>query len=83
LETARSLREDFLQQDAFDDVDSYCSLRKQYVILSSILLVHEIILDRIRKGEDYGSLIANPIRSTFLNLVAQRRGSSRLETNAR
>jgi len=49
LETARSLREDFLQQDAFDDVDSYCSLRKQYVILSSILLVHEIILDRIRR----------------------------------
>jgi len=38
LETARSLREDFLQQDAFDDVDSYCSLRKQYVILSSFCL---------------------------------------------
>ncbi len=68
LETARSLREDFLQQDAFDDVDSYCSLRKQYVILSSILLVHEIILDRIRKGEDYGSLIANPIREHISQL---------------
>ena len=68
LETARSLREDFLQQDAFDDVDSYCSLRKQYVILSSILLVHEIILDRIRKGEDYASLISNPIRERISQL---------------
>jgi len=58
LETARSLREDFLQQDAFE----------QYVILSSILLVHEIILDRIRKGEDYGSLIANPIREHISQL---------------
>ncbi|HAR40946.1 MAG TPA: V-type ATP synthase subunit A [Coprothermobacter sp.] len=68
LETARSLREDFLQQDAFDDVDSYCSLKKQYVILSSILLVHEIILQRIRKGEDYASLVANPIREHISEL---------------
>ena len=68
LETARSLREDFLQQDAFDDVDSYCSLRKQYVILSSILLVHDIILNRIRKGEDYTSLISNPIRERISQL---------------
>jgi V/A-type H+-transporting ATPase subunit A len=68
LETARSLREDFLQQDAFDDIDSYCSLRKQYVILSSILLIHEIILDHLRKGGDFNLLIKNPIRERVSQL---------------
>ncbi|WP_018962992.1 V-type ATP synthase subunit A [Coprothermobacter platensis] len=68
LETARSLREDFLQQDAFDDIDSYCSLRKQYVILSSILLIHEIILDHLRKGGDFNVLIKNPIRERVSQL---------------
>ena len=30
LETARSIREDYLHQNAFDDVDTYTSLEKQY-----------------------------------------------------
>ena len=37
LETARSIREDYLHQNAFDDVDTYTSLEKQYRMLSLIL----------------------------------------------
>lgn len=37
LEVARSIREDYLRQDAFDDVDTYCSLKKQAVLLDLIL----------------------------------------------
>lgn len=40
LETAKSIREDFLHQNAFHEVDTYSSLKKQYKILKSILLLH-------------------------------------------
>lgn len=41
LDTAKSIREDFLQQNAFDEVDSYSSIKKQYLMLKSILKVGE------------------------------------------
>lgn len=37
LEVAKSLREDFLQQNAFHEVDTYCSLPKQFKMLNLIL----------------------------------------------
>ena len=37
LDTARSIREDYLQQSAYDEVDTYTSIRKQYLMLSAIL----------------------------------------------
>ena len=40
LETARSIREDFLHQNAFHEVDTYTSLDKQYRILETILTFH-------------------------------------------
>lgn len=40
LQTAKNLREDFLHQNAFDDVDTYTSLKKQYYLLKSILTFH-------------------------------------------
>ncbi len=44
LEVARSIREDYLHQNAFDDVDTYTSLEKQFLIL-------QLILDFYRKGK--------------------------------
>ena len=40
LESARSLREDYLQQDSFSDTDSYCSSLKMYKMLRNILLFY-------------------------------------------
>ena len=37
LDVAKSIREDYLQQSAFDEVDAYTSIRKQYMMLKSIL----------------------------------------------
>jgi len=37
LEAARSIREDFLQQNAFHDVDTFCSRRKQYELLKLVV----------------------------------------------
>jgi V/A-type H+-transporting ATPase subunit A len=40
--TARMLREDFLQQSAFDEIDRYCSLEKGYWMLKAILHFYEL-----------------------------------------
>jgi len=50
LETARSLREDFLQQNAFHDVDTYCPAEKQYLMLKLILKFHSLITRAVESG---------------------------------
>ncbi|MGI0088978.1 MAG: V-type ATP synthase subunit A, partial [Nitrosopumilaceae archaeon] len=50
LDTARSIREDYLQQSAYDEVDTYTSIRKQYLMLSVILEFGRMEADAIKKG---------------------------------
>jgi V/A-type H+-transporting ATPase subunit A len=55
MRTGRILREDFLQQSAFDDVDAYCDLEKQYWMLWAIRRVHEqrvVAVEAERVGEE-------------------------------
>ncbi|MEO9321697.1 MAG: V-type ATP synthase subunit A [Nitrososphaera sp.] len=50
LDTARSLREDYLQQSAYDEVDTYASIKKQYLMLSAILEFGRMEGDAIKSG---------------------------------
>mgnify|MGYP000895145150 FL=1 len=50
LEIAKSIREDFLQQNAFHDVDTFCSLEKQFKMLSIILGFYDKGLKAIEDG---------------------------------
>ena len=50
LDTARSVREDYLQQSAFDEVDTYTSIQKQHKMLSTILEFGRKEADVIKKG---------------------------------
>jgi V/A-type H+-transporting ATPase subunit A len=50
LEIARMIKEDFLQQNAFHEIDSFCSLEKQYLMLKTILRFHEKASDLYKKG---------------------------------
>ena len=52
LEVARSIREDFLQQDAFNLDDSYCSLQKQFEMLGLIFYFRAQALEALKKGAD-------------------------------
>lgn len=52
LETARMIREDFLQQNAFHDVDTYCPDRKGYLMLELILKTHDLMLGAHKRGVD-------------------------------
>ena len=50
LDTARSIREDFLQQSAYDEVDTYSSIKKQYLMLTIILNFGKFESEAIKKG---------------------------------
>jgi len=50
LDTARSIREDYLQQSAFDEVDTYTSIQKQHKMLFTILDFGRKEADVIKKG---------------------------------
>lgn len=50
LDITKSIREDFLQQNAFHDVDTYCPLEKQYKMLDTILYFYDKSLEALDKG---------------------------------
>lgn len=62
LETARSIREDFLLQNAFHDIDTYCSLEKQKLMMRLIMTFHEEALKALEKEADLDKLFALPVR---------------------
>jgi V/A-type H+-transporting ATPase subunit A len=60
LESGRLLREDFLQQSAFDDLDAYCALGKQYTMLRVIRAAHEAMEEAIGRGVAIDALADAP-----------------------
>jgi V/A-type H+-transporting ATPase subunit A len=62
LESSRSLREDFLQQNAFDDVDTYASLHKQTHLLKLVLSYYHRAKDALDNGAHIDSLFAMEVR---------------------
>ncbi|MCK9265345.1 V-type ATP synthase subunit A [bacterium] len=66
LETARSIREDFLHQSAFDERDSYTTLQKQYKMLNSILLFHRLASKKISEGADLDEIMKMDIREAIV-----------------
>jgi len=66
LETARSIREDFLLQDAFDITDSYSSTKKQFLILKLIIMFHENAEKVIENGATIKKLNALPVKAKII-----------------
>lgn len=62
LETARSIREDFLHQNAFHEVDTYTSLRKQYMMLKTVLLFDRLSRESLKRGGELEKIAALPVR---------------------
>ena len=65
MEAARSIREDFLHQLAFHEVDTYSSLRKQYLMMKLVLLFYDASLDALKQGADIEKLVAIPSRESI------------------
>ena len=51
METAKSIREDFLHQLAFDEIDTYTSFKKQYNMLELIMLLHQRSEEWLKAGK--------------------------------
>ncbi len=62
LEVSKSIREDFLQQNAFHDVDTFCSVEKGYRMLDLILTFHEQAKRGLDAGVYLNDLLAMPVR---------------------
>lgn len=62
LESARSIREDYLHQNAFDSTDTYTSLKKQVLMMRAILSYYDKANDALSKGADIEMLVNIPVR---------------------
>ena len=62
LEIARTIREDYLHQNAFHDVDTYSSLNKQFLLLRLIMLFYNRSAEVIANGADFDKLVELPVR---------------------
>ena len=62
LETARSVREDYLHQNAFDDTDTYTSLIKQYYMMRLITAFYDKSSEALKKGASIEKIVSMPSR---------------------
>jgi V/A-type H+-transporting ATPase subunit A len=69
LRMSQSMIEDFLHQFAFDEIDSYCSIEKQFMMLSMILDFYKGARSRLQKGENLEDIL----QSEFLPFIGKAR----------
>ncbi len=62
METAKSIREDYLHQNAFHEVDTYASLKKQFKMLKLILENDKLSRNALSKGVELDDIMELPIR---------------------
>jgi len=62
LETAKSIREDYLHQNAFHEVDTYTSMTKQYKMLSLILTFGRMAQKALEDGAEFSQVLALSVR---------------------
>jgi len=65
MEAARSIREDFLHQLAFHEVDTYTSLKKQNLMMKLVILYYDSALAALEKGADIESLVNLEVREAI------------------
>ena len=62
MEAARSIREDFLHQNSFHEVDTYTPLRKQYLMMKLVLAFYDLATDALNKGASMKELLVMDVR---------------------
>ena len=62
MEAARSIREDFLHQDSFHEIDTYTSLEKQYRMSELVIAFYELSLDALNQGANINDIIRMDVR---------------------
>jgi V/A-type H+-transporting ATPase subunit A len=65
MEAARSIREDFLHQNSFDEIDTYTSLQKQYDMMKLVYEYYKQGTKALKEGADINDLVKLPVRETI------------------
>lgn len=65
MEAARSIREDFLHQNSFHEIDTYTSLKKQYMMMSLVLDYFDLSKGALNKGASINNLVKLPVREAI------------------
>ncbi|MDI6640465.1 MAG: V-type ATP synthase subunit A, partial [Methanocellales archaeon] len=68
LGVARMIREDFLQQNAYHEIDSYCSLEKQYLMLKMIMRFYELAKNALLNGIGIEQIEQMPIKDDIARM---------------
>ena len=62
MEAARSIREDFLHQNSFHEVDTYSSLKKQYLLMKLVLAYYDHGVEALNQGASIQDLVKLEVR---------------------
>ena len=76
LEVARSIREDYLHQNAFMDEDTYTSLHKQYLLMKAIMAYYDRSAAALEQGCSIEALVALPARERIGRLKYVEEGAA-------
>ncbi len=72
LEASRMLREDFLQQFAFDEVDSHCAPSKQFWMLKAILAYYDAAAEALLRGAELQKILDVSVRDEIAGMKTLR-----------
>ncbi|HYA33225.1 MAG TPA: V-type ATP synthase subunit A [Candidatus Bathyarchaeia archaeon] len=79
LEVARMIREYFLQQNAYHEVDTYCPLQKQHDMLAAILVYDDLARKALNMGKLVDEIINAPAKAELAQIKFQEEYTARLE----
>ncbi len=82
LEAARSIREDYLHQNAFHEVDTYTSPKKQFMMLKAIMTNYEKNLEALDQDASFKALLTLPVRERIGRLKYVPENEAEAEFNA-
>jgi V/A-type H+-transporting ATPase subunit A len=68
LETAKSIREDFLHQNAFHEIDTYASMDKQTKMLRTIMTFHDLCMDALKRGALLNDILGLEVREKIARM---------------
>ncbi|MEM3362095.1 MAG: V-type ATP synthase subunit A [Candidatus Anstonellaceae archaeon] len=81
LFVAKMIREYFLAQNAYSDVDTYCSLKKQYLMLKNILYFYKRSLDALKAGVQFKKIASLAIKEQLARMKeVEEKNLSQLES---
>ncbi len=65
MEASRSIREDYLHQNSFHEIDTYTSLNKQLLMMKLVMGFYEQAAEALKEGADINALIKMPVREAI------------------